>query len=98
MSISPHNMAEKLTDELRAALIDKKRHPAEELTPFTPDELKALAQDFAKRGGSQDPVPYPEVANKIDFSGVQFSEFFASGFSVRCCSFFSVSHYATAFG
>src|SRR3954447_19067777 len=59
-------MAGQLTDEARARLIKEECHPAEELTPFTPDELKALAQDFAKRSGSQNSIPCPEVGKKID--------------------------------
>src|SRR3954469_12449237 len=52
-------MAGELTDEARAALVEEGRHPAEELTPFSPDELEVLAQEFATRSGSLDPLSFP---------------------------------------
>ena len=73
-------MAGQLADKARARLIEKGRHPDEELTPFTPDEMKFLARDFARRSGSQDSLPRPEVEKEIDFSGAQFNKFFASAF------------------
>src|SRR3954469_3627307 len=87
-------MAGRLTDEARATLIDEKRHSAEELTPFSPDELEALAQDFAKRSGSPDRVPCPVVEGKIDFSSFQFGHFSASGFFLAASVYFSKASFS----
>jgi hypothetical protein len=41
--------AKELDAETRARLIEEKRHSAEELTPFSPGELKDIETAFAER-------------------------------------------------
>ena len=41
--------AANLDEETRTKLIEEKRHPAEELRPFSPEELQEVAAAFAER-------------------------------------------------
>jgi hypothetical protein len=68
--------AANLDEETRARLAEEKRHPAEELKPFSPKELRDVAEVFAKRSkGSVEPPALPASDAQIDFSGVQFDRF-----------------------
>jgi hypothetical protein len=61
-----------LDEETRARLIYEKRHPAEELTPFSSDELQEVERAFVKRKGSAREMSFPAGSSEIDFSNVQF--------------------------
>jgi hypothetical protein len=67
--------AANLDNETRARLIEEKRHPAEELTPLPPEELREIATAFAERckaiGKS---LTLPESSADIDFSNVEFKQ------------------------
>jgi uncharacterized protein YjbI with pentapeptide repeats len=65
--------AEKLDEETRALLLREKRHSEEELSPFLPNELQQIRENFAKRRGSVTDCYIPTRNSVIDFSGVNFS-------------------------
>lgn len=62
-----------LDDETRAWLIGKKQHEAEELEPFSEEEARQIAIDFAARrlGAGADPF-LPSASEQIDFKRVEF--------------------------
>jgi Pentapeptide repeats (9 copies) len=66
--------AANLDEETRARLIYEKRHPAEELTPFSSDELQEVERAFVKRKGSAREMSIPAGGSEIDFSNVQFDK------------------------
>jgi hypothetical protein len=59
-------------EETRAKLIEEKRHPAEEVTPFSLEELQGLEDAFGRRQGLAENSAIPASAAQIDFSHVQF--------------------------
>lgn len=62
-----------LDGETRAKLIEEKRHPAEELTPFSAEELQEVADAFAERRKvSAKKLALPARDAYIDFSNVEF--------------------------
>lgn len=65
--------AANLYEESRTKLIEEKRHPPEELTPFSPDELREVATAFAERSkASAKELALPASNAEIDFSNVDF--------------------------
>ena len=64
--------AANLDEETRARLIYEKRHPAEELTPFSSEGLTAVAEAFAQRRDLTQCIVLPPPDSMIDFSNVQF--------------------------
>ena len=65
--------AANLDEEARTKLIAENRHPAEELTPFSPDELREVATAFAERFKVSANKPALPASNAdIDFSNVDF--------------------------
>jgi uncharacterized protein YjbI with pentapeptide repeats len=69
-------MASEIGDELRSNLIETGRHSAEELTPFSQDELQAA---LAKRSGTS--MKIEVLLARVDFSNVEFDKpFFAHRF------------------
>jgi len=65
--------AANLGEEIRARLINEKRHPAEELTPLSPEHLQEVEGVFAERSkGSAESLALPTKTDEIDFSNVQF--------------------------
>jgi hypothetical protein len=85
--------AANLDEGARAKLIEDKRHPAEELTPFSPDELREIATAFAKRSkasGKKSALPASNA--HIDFSNVEFGQkAFFEGYLFSNASFFQVA-------
>jgi uncharacterized protein YjbI with pentapeptide repeats len=62
-----------LDEETRARLIKQKRHPADELTPFSPEELREVSAAFAERrraSGNAHEIPCNDRG--INFSNVEF--------------------------
>ncbi|MGC2223987.1 MAG: pentapeptide repeat-containing protein [Methylocella sp.] len=81
----------------RARLIEKKRAPAEELTPFSSDELRVIEQALAKRRGSMNFI-LPENAGAADFSDVQFDHAtFFSGYVFDISTFSNATFYYAEF-
>jgi hypothetical protein len=66
--------AANLDEETRARLIYEKRHPAEELTLFSSDDLQEVERAFVKRKGSAREMSFPAGGSEIDFSNVQFDK------------------------
>jgi uncharacterized protein YjbI with pentapeptide repeats len=67
--------AANLDEETRAKLIEEKRHPAEELTPFSAEELQKVASAFAERcKASAKKLALPDSSSSIDFSYVEFEQ------------------------
>jgi uncharacterized protein YjbI with pentapeptide repeats len=65
--------AANLDVEARTRLIEEKRHPAEELRPFSSNELREVATAFAERSRASANKPaLPASYAKIDFSNVEF--------------------------
>ncbi len=59
----------------RARLIDEKRHPKAELTPFSTEDLDEIAEHFKVRCNSVGVAPVmPEVSATIDFENVEFEQ------------------------
>jgi uncharacterized protein YjbI with pentapeptide repeats len=56
-----------LDEKTRALLIEEKRHPAAELTPFSQEEVA-----FAKRRGSATTLTLQPPNSLVDFSNIQF--------------------------
>jgi uncharacterized protein YjbI with pentapeptide repeats len=75
-------MAPTLGDDRRALLIKEGRHLAEELTPFSPEELEAVEKTFVERSAQRESTAIPDLkSSKIDFSNIQFDGgFSAEGF------------------
>src|ERR1700730_11124619 len=74
--------AANLDEEARTKLIEEKRHPAEELTLFSPDELQEVATAFAERSkASPKKLALPACNANIDFSNVDFER---DAFLSRC--------------
>jgi uncharacterized protein YjbI with pentapeptide repeats len=83
-------MAAELTDDARALLIKEGRCSAEDLRPFSPEELSEVEQRSAERcrqatgeaGTAGADLPLPDVKqHRIDFSNVKFDRpFLAKGF------------------
>jgi uncharacterized protein YjbI with pentapeptide repeats len=68
--------AANLDEETRTKLIKEKRHPAEELRPFSPEELQEVATAFARRRKvSANELALPESLAEIDFSNVEFEQY-----------------------
>jgi uncharacterized protein YjbI with pentapeptide repeats len=63
-----------LDEETRTKLIEEKRHPADELRPFSPEELQGVEEAFAKRKGSAKNIALPATASRIDFKNVEFEQ------------------------
>jgi uncharacterized protein YjbI with pentapeptide repeats len=55
-----------------APLIEKKTPRAEELMPFSAEELRQVEQAFAQRKGSAENITLPKSGASVDFSNVQF--------------------------
>jgi len=73
--------AANLDEETRTKLVEEKRHPAEELRPFSPEELQEVAAAFAERcKASAKNFTLPASDTNIDFSNVEFE----SAFLDRC--------------
>jgi hypothetical protein len=67
--------AANLDEESRASLIEEKRHPAEELTPLSPEELQEVATAFAeRRKAPAKKLALPASDAEIDFSNVKFEQ------------------------
>jgi Pentapeptide repeats (9 copies) len=67
--------AANLDEETRAKLIEEKRPTADELTPFSPEELQGIATAFAERSkesGKELALPANHVG--INFSLVEFEQ------------------------
>ncbi len=67
--------ASNLHEETRTKLIGEKRHTEGELTPFSPQELRAIEAAFAERckaSGKEFALPVSEAG--IDFSNVEFKQ------------------------
>jgi hypothetical protein len=65
--------AANLDAKMRARLVEEKRHPAEELTFFPPNELREVEAAFDKRRGSKT-LGLPSSDARIDFSNVELIE------------------------
>ncbi|WGJ15440.1 pentapeptide repeat-containing protein [Methylocapsa sp. D3K7] len=65
--------AANLDDETREQLIEQKRHPAEDLTPLSAEELAEVGEAFVKRASSSATQVLPPFNIMINFSGVQFT-------------------------
>jgi hypothetical protein len=63
--------AANLDAKMRTRLVEEKRHPAEELTFFPPNELREVEAAFDKRRGSKT-LALPSSDARIDFSNVKF--------------------------
>ena len=64
-----------LDEETRANLIEEKRRPAEELTPFSLEELQEVKRAFAKCcKASKKKLALPASDAEIDFSNVKFEQ------------------------
>ncbi|MGB8898393.1 MAG: pentapeptide repeat-containing protein, partial [Methylocella sp.] len=82
--------AANLDEETRTKLVEEKRHLAEELTPFSPDELREVQTAFAERckASAQKPA-LPASNDDIDFSNVKFEQdVFFGGYLFSRPSFF----------
>jgi uncharacterized protein YjbI with pentapeptide repeats len=81
--------AAELDEGTRKKLIEENRHPAEELTPFSPDELEGIEIAFGERCKvSGHNVPLPKSSYSINFQNVQFdSPVTFEGFLLRDCWF-----------
>jgi uncharacterized protein YjbI with pentapeptide repeats len=103
--------AANLDNETRARLIEEKRHPVEELTPLSAEELAVVEEAFAKRAGSSVTPVLPPLNFVINFSDVQFDNrvdfaehlfawatfFFGATFSGNHNSFYGVTFCGGAF-
>jgi hypothetical protein len=78
-------MAARLTEDDRALLIEQGRCPAEELKPFSPEELSQVEKLFSERqrqatgedGTTEANLPLPNLKqDQINFSNVEFGRFF----------------------
>jgi uncharacterized protein YjbI with pentapeptide repeats len=68
--------AANLGEETRTKLIVEKRHPAEELTSSSPEELQEVATAFAKRSmASGKELALPVSGAGVNFSDVQFEQY-----------------------
>ncbi|MGB6176716.1 MAG: pentapeptide repeat-containing protein [Methylocella sp.] len=85
--------AANLDDKMRARLIEEKRHPAEELTPFSPEQLEDVKRTFAKRCKASGKIlALPASDADIDFCYVDFEQgAFFGGYLVRDCFFQSAT-------
>jgi hypothetical protein len=68
--------AANLDDETRTKLIEEKRHPKEELTPFLQEELQEVATAFAKRceASPAKNLALPATDAAIDFKYFEFEQ------------------------
>jgi Pentapeptide repeats (9 copies) len=67
--------AANLDAETRTKLIEEKRHPAEELTPLSLEELQEVATAFAeRRKASGVKLALPDSSADINFSNVEFDQ------------------------
>jgi uncharacterized protein YjbI with pentapeptide repeats len=81
--------ASNLNEEERAKLIEAKRHKAEELTTFTPEELQEVAAAFAKRcKAAAKKLTLPAGDDNIEFSHVEFEQALFEGYLFNRTSFF----------
>jgi uncharacterized protein YjbI with pentapeptide repeats len=83
-----------LDEKTRAQLIEEKRHPAQELTPFSLDELREVETTFAERCKASAKKPALRASNAdIDFSNVKFEQdvFFGGYLFSRDSSFSSAT-------
>jgi hypothetical protein len=85
--------AAKLEEETRTKLIEEKRHSAEELTPFSPEQLEDVRRTFAKRcKASGQILALPASDADIDFSYVDFEQGAVfGGYLVRNCFFLNAT-------
>jgi uncharacterized protein YjbI with pentapeptide repeats len=93
--------AENLDEQTRAKLIEEKRHPAEELTPLSAEELQEVAGAFAERcKTSTKKLALPASDADIDFSNVEFEQdaFFRGYLFSRHSSFLGVTFSLADFG
>jgi uncharacterized protein YjbI with pentapeptide repeats len=68
--------AANLDEETRTKFIEEKRHAADELRPFSPEELQGVATAFARRRKvSAKELALPESFAEIDFSNVEFEQY-----------------------
>ena len=80
----------------RARLIEEKRHPEGERTPFLPEELREIEQAFAERKGAANFV-LPKNMDRIDFSNVQFGgDISFDKYLLSECSFQGATFYSRA--
>ncbi len=64
-----------LDEETRTKPIEDKRHPAQELTPCSPEELEEVTRAFAERcKASTKKLALPASDANIDFSNVEFEQ------------------------
>jgi hypothetical protein len=67
--------AANLDEETRTKLIEEMRHPAEELTPLSPEGMQEVAMAFTERSkASQKEHALPARGELIDFSNVEFEQ------------------------
>ena len=62
-----------LDQETRAKLIDEKRHPMEELTPFSPEDLQEIERAFSARCKASHKT-LPKSTSFVHFENVQFDD------------------------
>ncbi|MGC2224904.1 MAG: pentapeptide repeat-containing protein [Methylocella sp.] len=80
--------AANLDEETRTKFIEE-RHPAEELTPYSPEELREIETAFAEccKASARKPA-LPASSAEIDFSNIKFEKpvfFVGYLFSIGCC-------------
>ena len=93
--------AANLDEETRTKFIEEKRHLEEELTPFSPDELREVQTAFTERCKASAKKPaLPDSNADIDFSNVKFEQdvFFGGYLFSRCSSFQSATSGRALFG
>jgi uncharacterized protein YjbI with pentapeptide repeats len=93
--------AANLDEETRTKIIEEKRHLADELTPFSPDELRDVQTAFAERCKASAKKPALPASNAdIDFSNVKFERdvFFGGYLFTRCSSYQSATSGRALFG
>jgi hypothetical protein len=90
--------AANLDEETRTKLIEEKRHSAEELTPFSPEQLEDLKRTFAKRCKAAGKIlALPASDADIDFWYVDFEQgAFFGGYLVSRDSFFQSATFSGA--
>jgi hypothetical protein len=94
-------MARSIPEEVREQLIKEGRYSIEELTPFLPEELRAVEKFFAERSRSAAGAGITNLnRDQIDFSGLAFDSLFLQGFIFPSpclfsnATFSSVAHFA----
>jgi hypothetical protein len=97
--------AANLEEETRTKLIEEKRHSAEELTRFSPEQLEDVKRTFSKRCEASGKIllyihgklPLPASDADIDFCYVDFEQdTFFGGYLFSRCSFFRSATFSGA--